>query len=270
VTGTNGHPHLNRNRPLIGVTTSEVRRAETIEQTAEGDPPRHEMALGLTYMRAIERAGGIPVVMPPLNEDAIQPLLDRVSGICLSGGPDLDPDSYDGPSHPKIGPTEPDLDRFELSIARAADERGVPTLAICRGAQALNVARGGSLLQHIPDQQDRHSNGDAPISHRQNAPGDVVTHDVEIDEHSKLAEILGYGRISVNSFHHQAAERLGDGLVPVAWALDGILEGVEDPERAFLVGVQWHAECLVDRPEQLALFEAFVEAAAREEVETTR
>lgn len=255
---TNGH----RNRPLIGVTTSEVRRAETITQTAEGDPPRHEMALGLTYLRAIEMAGGIPVVMPPLHLDAIEPLLDRVDGICLSGGPDLDPEHYEQPPHPKLGPTEPDLDRFEIAIAKAADQRGKPILAICRGAQAINVARGGKLLQHIPDRQDPGENGH--VAHRQDAPGDVVTHNVEIDAGSRLAEIIGGGQAAVNSFHHQAAEELGERLVPVAWAPDGILEGVEDPERPFLIGVQWHAETLVDRPEELALFEAFVDAAAED------
>lgn len=253
---------LNGNRPLIGVTTSEVRRAETITQTAEGDPPRHEMALGLTYLRAIERAGGIPVVMPPLHSDAIEPLLDRVNGVCLSGGPDLDPDSYQEPRHPKLGPTEPDLDRFELSMAQAADERGKPILAICRGAQAINVARGGKLLQHIPDNQSE-ANGDR-IAHRQQAPGDVVTHSVEIEPSSRLSSIIGSGKAAVNSFHHQASDRLGEGLVPVAWAQDGIVEGLEDPERPFLLAVQWHAECLVDRPEQLALFCAFVEAAVEQ------
>jgi putative glutamine amidotransferase len=260
----NGHRHnVHGDAPLIGVTTSEVRRAETITQTAEGDPPRHEMALGLTYLRAIERAGGIPVVMPPLHSEAIEPLLDHVDGICLSGGPDLDPGSYQEPRHPKLGPTEPDLDRFELEIARAADERGKPILAICRGAQAINVARGGKLVQHIPDGQD--TADPSHIAHRQKAPGDVVTHDVELDSSSRLSQIFGSDHVAVNSFHHQAAELLGEGLVPVAWAPDGILEGIEDPSRPFLVGVQWHAETLVDRPEHLALFRAFVEAAAEEE-----
>jgi putative glutamine amidotransferase len=246
--------------PLIGVTTSEVRRAETITQTAEGDPPRHEMALGLTYLRAIERAGGIPVVMPPLRPEAIEPLLERVDGICLSGGPDLDPVTYEEPRHPELGPTEVDLDRFEIEVATAADQRGKPILAICRGAQAINVARGGKLIQHIPDRQD---SGDAGhISHRQDAAGDVVTHEVEVEPSSLLAGILGTNHVTVNSFHHQAADALGRGLIPVAWAPDGILEGVEDPSRRFLVGVQWHAETLVDRPEQLGLFRAFVEASA--------
>jgi putative glutamine amidotransferase len=251
----------NGKRPLIGVTTSEVRRAETITQTAEGDPPRHEMALGLTYLRAIERAGGIPVVMPPLHSEAVEPLLDRISGICLSGGPDLDPGYYGGASHPNLGPTEPDLDRFELEVAQAADRRGKPILAICRGAQAINVARGGSLVQHLPELQPDGTS----IAHRQKEPGEVVTHGVEIEGTSRLSEIIGARETPVNSFHHQAAKQLGEGLVPVAWARDGVVEGLEDPERPFLVGVQWHAECLIDRSEQVALFRAFVEAAAREE-----
>ena len=103
------------------------------------------MVLGLTYLRAIEAAGALPMVIPPLPEEAIGPLLDRLDGICLSGGPDLDPDTYGADPHPELGPTEPDLDRFELAVARRADAREMPILAICRGTQALNVARGGSL-----------------------------------------------------------------------------------------------------------------------------
>jgi putative glutamine amidotransferase len=126
----------------------------------------------------------------------------------------------------------------------------------------MNVARGGKLLQHIPDGQ---TEGDIDmIHHRQRVAGDIVTHQVEVAKDSHLARILGHHEVAVNSFHHQAAERIGDGLVPVAWAPDGILEGLEDPERRFLVGVQWHAETLIDRPEHLALFRAFVEAAARD------
>ena len=126
-------------RPLIGVTTSEVRVAEKVDQTPEGEPPRREMALGLRYASAIEAAGGLPVVLPPLSLAAVEPLLDRLSGLCLSGGPDLDPTAYSERRHPRLGPTEPQLDRFELGLARAADARGLPLLAICRGAQALNV-----------------------------------------------------------------------------------------------------------------------------------
>jgi putative glutamine amidotransferase len=235
-------------RPLVGVTTSEMRLAARIEQTPEADPPRTEMALGLTYMRAIEGAGGIPVVIPPLETKAIRPLLERLSGVCLSGGPDLDPKAYKARPHPKLGPTEPALDRFELAVARAADDSGLPVLAICRGLQALNVARGGTLRQHVP-------------GHRQSEPGDEVTHRVDVTGGTLLARVLRGSRFSVNSFHHQAVRRLGTGLRATAWAPDGVIEAIEAPNRAFMVGVQWHAETLTGRPEQQRLFESFVDAA---------
>jgi putative glutamine amidotransferase len=246
-----------RDRPLIGVTTSEVRRAESIEQTPEGDPPHHEMALGLTYLRGLEAAGGLPVVMPPMPEDAIEPLLDRFDGICLSGGPDLDPEAYGARPHPELGPTEPDLDHLELAVARRADAREMPILAICRGTQTLNVVRGGTLHQHLPELTSE-------IQHRQRLPSDQASHTVEIEPESRLAEVLGATELDVNSFHHQAIERLGEGLRVSATAPDGTIEGIEDPEREFLIGVQWHAETLVQRPYEAALFRRFVESCHRD------
>jgi putative glutamine amidotransferase len=212
------------------------------------------MALGLPYLRGIEAAGGLPVVMPPLDDEAIEPLLDRVDGICLSGGPDLDPGGYGAEPHPMLGQTEPDLDRFELAAARQADARGMPILAICRGTQALNVVRGGALHQHLPEISSE-------IAHRQGNPGDQTSHAVEIDPESRLAAVLGGSEIEVNSFHHQGIDRLGERLRVVARAPDGTVEAVEDPDRPFLIGVQWHAETLVHRPYEAALFRAFVEAA---------
>jgi putative glutamine amidotransferase len=248
-----------RMRPLIGVTTSEVRRAETVEPTPEGEPPRHEMALGLTYLRAIEAAGGMPVVIPPLRMDLIEPLLDRVAGICLSGGPDLHPDAYGQEPDRHLGPTEPDLDRFELAIASAADQRDLPILAICRGTQALNVVRGGTLVQHLPDRLTGSENG---TSHRQGNPGNEPSHRIAVDPDSRLASTVDAVEIGVNSFHHQAIDRLGRDLVATAWAPDGTIEAIEDPSRGYLLGVQWHAELLVDRSEERELFRGFVEAAA--------
>jgi putative glutamine amidotransferase len=205
------------------------------------------MALGMTYLRAIEAAGGMPVVLPPLGDPTA--LLDRLDGVCLSGGPDLDPDAYGATErHVELGPTEPSLDAFELALARAADERGLPILGICRGAQALNVARGGTLHQHIP-------------GHRQTAPASATTHRVVVDETSLLAAVVGRRPLRVNSFHHQAAERLGRGLRAVAHAADGTIEGIEAPGRGFLLGVQWHAEGLVGLARHRALFEALVDAA---------
>ncbi len=244
-------------KPLIGVTTSEVRAGTQVSQTPQGEPPRREMALGLTYLRAIEAAGGLPVVIPPLELDAVQPLLERFSGLCLSGGPDLDPASYHERRHPDLGPVEPELDRFELELARCADVRALPILAICRGQQALNVARGGTLHQHLPDRPG------TTIEHRQSAPGDRTTHNVEVMAHSRLARLMGHRRARVNSFHHQAVDRLGAGLRAVAWSPDGVIEGVEAPAREFLVGVQWHAEILVARRDNAALFEGLVQAAVR-------
>ena len=247
-------------RPLIGVTTSEVRLAEQVQPTPQGEPPRREMALGLTYLQAIEAAGGLPVVMPPLDLEAVEPLLDRLSGVCLSGGPDLDPDAYDERRHPELGPVEPELDRFELELARRADARGLPVLAVCRGAQSLNVARGGSLHQHLPDRPG------VTIDHRQGGGGAQVTHSVTITTDSRLARTMGCREAHVNSFHHQGVHRLGSGLRAVAWSPDGVIEGIEAPAREFLVGVQWHAECLIERPEHAALFAGLVSAARAFEV----
>jgi putative glutamine amidotransferase len=217
------------------------------------------MALGMKYTMAIEAAGGLPVVMPPMHDDAVRPLLDRLSGVCLSGGPDMDPGTYGGRYHPQLGPTEPDLDHFELQVVEAALERGMPVLAICRGAQVLNVALGGNLYQHLPEDPG------GQVEHRKRtADAPDTAHDVQVEPRTRLAEALQVaGSCNVNSFHHQAAHRLGRGLRPVAWAPDGVVEGIELPDRDFAVGVQWHAEAMVDRPEQLALFEAFVEAGGR-------
>jgi putative glutamine amidotransferase len=259
-----------RERPLIGVTTSEIRRTENMKPIPEAEPPaRFEMALGLPYLRGLEAAGGLPLVMPPMHPNAIEALLDRLDGICLSGGPDLDPEGYGAKPHPELGPIEPDLDRFELAVARRADARGMPILAICRGTQALNVVRGGALHQHLPEISTE-------IAHRQDAPGDQPSHPVQIEPGSRLAAALGddeveiSDRLDVNSFHHQAIDRLGEGLVVSARAPDGTIEAVEDPDRRFLIGVQWHAETLVHRPYEAALFRRFVAACRRDSAEFQR
>jgi putative glutamine amidotransferase len=244
-------------RPLIGVTTSEMRVAQRVEQTPQGEPPRKEMALGLAYMRAIESAGGLPLVIPPMPLAAISPLIDQLHGICLSGGPDLHPATYGAEPHPELGPTEPDLDEFELALTREAHSRNVPVLAICRGMQVLNVATGGTLMQHLPDGTD------GTVEHRQPAPGEQVTHPVDVASASLAAHTLGEVRMDVNSFHHQAIGRLGRGVLAVAWSPDGVVEAIELPAREFCLGVQWHAESLIDRPEGTRLFEGLVDAARR-------
>ena len=235
-------------KPLIGVTTSELRPSSAGTLRRHGEPPHYEMALGMTYLKAIEAAGGMPVVLPPLG-DAVA-YLDRLDGICLSGGPDLDPDAYGAPErHAELGPTEPGLDAFELALAREADARGLPILGICRGAQALNVARGGTLHQHLP-------------GHRQTEPATATTHTVQIEPGSRLADVAGAGRLRVNSFHHQAVDVLGHGLRAVAHSADGIVEAIEASGPRLVLAVQWHAEGLTAQPRHRALFAELVAASA--------
>jgi putative glutamine amidotransferase len=213
------------------------------------------MALGMPYVRALARAGAVPVVLPPLPVDAVPSLLAPLHGICLSGGPDLDPAAYGHRPCEELGPIEPALDRFELEVARVADGLGLPILGICRGAQALNVARGGTLHQHLPAVTDH------TIEHRQSEPGWAETHEVRVDRGTRLFGVLGRELTGVNSFHHQAVDQLGESLRAVAWSPDGTIEGIEDPGERFVLGVQWHAETLDNEPHP-KLFEALVAAAA--------
>jgi putative glutamine amidotransferase len=243
-------------KPLIGVTTSELRPGELTTLRRHGEPPAAEMALGMTYVRAVEAAGALPVVLPPLAVADVPAVAARLDGLVLSGGPDLAPDAYDAQPHAELGATEPDLDLFEYAIAREALRLELPVLGICRGAQTLNVARGGTLHQHLPDVV-----GDA-IAHRQGGDGRLPTHLVELLPGSRLASVLETTQINVNSFHHQAIDRLGTGLRACAWAPDGTIEGIEDDTLPFVVAVQWHAETLVDTPAHLALFLELVAVAA--------
>jgi putative glutamine amidotransferase len=239
-------------RPLIGVTTSELRASALATTRRHGEPPHPEMALGMTYLKTLDAAGAIPVVLPPVGCDHLEELLDRLDGLCLSGGPDLDPMAYGAADrHAELGPTEPSLDAFELAIVKAALERGMPILAICRGAQALNVACGGTLHQHVP-------------GHRQAEAATKPMHGVDITGRSRLARIAGSRALDVNSFHHQAVDRVGAGLRVSARAQDGTVEAIEG--QGFVIGVQWHAETLAALPGHAGLFEAFVDAASRREL----
>ena len=242
-----------RARPLIAVTTSELRRPEDVVARPQGEPPKLEVALATLYPEAIERAGGIPVIVPLLKPDAIAALLERVDGICLPGGPDVQPSAYDEEPHPQLGPTEPRVDAVELALVRAADRRKLPILGICRGMQALNVARGGTLHQHLPDVV-----GDT-IGHRQPDHGSITTHPIDTAASSRIRAALGGPKVEVNSFHHQAVKTLGRNLVATAWASDGTIEAIEQPGERLVVGVQWHAEGL---RAHAPLFEALIAAAA--------
>ncbi len=254
----NVHPDDNErgSRPLIGISASEVRPAETLRQIKEGEPRGTEIALGTDYVKAIETAGGIPVVIPPLGTRTIERLLSRIDGLCLSGGPDIDPVNYGARRTPDVGPTDLDTDRFEIELARSAVGRGLPVLAICRGMQVLNVAFGGDLIQHLPLI--------SKLSHRQDDPGTVPGHRIRIVPGSRLAELSGENEIGVNTFHHQAVHRLGAGFEVTARAPDGVIEAIENGDHDFVIGVQWHGE-LAGRDLEARLFGELIEAAERSE-----
>jgi putative glutamine amidotransferase len=237
-------------RPLIGITTSELRPGTLATLGRGGLPPHHELMLGTTYPKAIDATGAIPVVLAPVALEAVPALVARLDGICLAGGPDLDPALYGAiERHPDLGPTNAAHDAFELAVARAADAAGLPMLGICRGAQALNVARGGTLRQHVD-------------GHRQTEVASSPTQRVDVAPGSLLAAVTGAGdTLEINSFHHQAVDILDAELRVAARAADGTIEAIEDPSRTFLLGVQWHAETLTHRTEHAALFAALTEAA---------
>ena len=234
-------------RPVIGITTYLTEAAWSYWRLAAALIPA-------SYVQSVEQAGGSPLLVPP--GAGIEETLDVVDGLVFSGGSDLDPELYGAEPHTETGGVVRERDEFELELMRAALARDLPVLAICRGSQVLNVARGGDIEQHLPDRL-------ADEVHRE-VPGTFGEHGVEVLPDTRLAAIVGT-RTAVKSHHHQGFERLGDGLRESARADDGTLEGVEDPSRTFAVGVLWHPE----EDEDKALFEALVAAAAQYRARTT-
>jgi putative glutamine amidotransferase len=229
-------------RPLIGITAY----AEPSVRWGVWDVPA--AVIPLAYVQMIEAAGGRPLLVPP-SEEGIDETLDAVDGVLFSGGSDIDPSAYGQEVHPETNGTRPDRDRGELALLRAALERDMPVLAVCRGSQVLNVGLGGDLVQHLPEVvgSDRHKH----------TPGEFADHDVDLQPGSRLAGLLG-DRAPVKSHHHQGYGRLGEGLEPVGWAEDGTIEALEHASKRFALGVLWHPE----EGEDLALFEALVREAA--------
>jgi putative glutamine amidotransferase len=232
----------------VGLTIGNSREAEIF-------------ALRDDYVRAVQTAGGLPLVLAPGKpEDAAalaSEYLDRVEALVLSGGADIDPRLYNEERHPTVERVFPERDAFELALCREALRRDMPTLAICRGHQLLNVATGGTLFQDIASQVE------AAAVHDPDQERWERCHDVVLLPGTRLREILGRERVAVNSFHHQAVKDLGEGLVLSARGCDdGVVEGMEMPDRRFMIGVQWHPESFWDQPEGFQpLFEALVNSA---------
>jgi putative glutamine amidotransferase len=228
--------------PLIGISAY-------CEQARWGVWDSQAMVLPRRYADRVSAAGGIPVLLPPVPD--VAEALAQLDGLMLSGGGDIDPARYGAPAAPETGSVREERDTAEFALLAAALSLRLPVLGICRGMQVINVARGGSLHQHLPAVVGH--DGHAPV------PGAFGSHPVRVAPGSRLAGILGRDRADVPTHHHQAVDRLGQGLTAVAWTEDGIIEGFElDPaESPFVLGVQWHPEA-GDDP---SLFLALVAAA---------
>ena len=233
---------MRTSKPLIGITTY-------VEPAAWGHWQLEAALVPYDYVRAVERAGGRAVLVPP-DEDGVEEIVEALDGLVFSGGNDMEPAHYGAEVHPTTAGTNPERDRGELALLTAALERDLPVLAVCRGFEVLNVARGGDLVQHLPE----------VVGHEEHRAvvGEFSEHPVRVDPSSRIGPVRG----AVKSHHHQGVGRIGEGLREVAWAEDGTVEALEDPEKPFVVGVLWHPEAGEDQ----RLFEQLVEAARQERV----
>ena len=236
-------------RPLIGITARHDITSEKLRS----------VMLLQAYVTAIIDAGGAPILIPPeLPEDGWRVMLDRLDGVLFSGGADIGLEHFNGEPHPTVE-VNPVRDELELPLLRAAVDADKPTLGICRGFQVMNVALGGSLYTHIIDQLPN------ALEHQWYSlqPRTYLAHPVRVEEGTRLAEILGAPLLDVNSLHHQGIKDLAPGLKPTAYAPDGLIEGIELPDRKFAMAVQWHPEWMTSHEEMRRLFARFVEAAGR-------
>ena len=219
-------------RPRIGICTALERARWTVwDQEA--------FLLARSYIDAIQGAGGLALMIPPDPRTVEDPdeLLDVLDGLILAGGADVDPGTYGEPAHPMTKGTWPERDEVEVALARRALERDIPLLGICRGMQLMNVARGGTLIQHLPDDVGHEDHRRVPGSF------DGADHDVRLAADSLVARAAGETDHATKSHHHQGVTRLGEGLVETGWStLDELPEAIEDPGRRFALGVQWHPE----------------------------
>jgi putative glutamine amidotransferase len=238
--------------PIIGLTTY---RGEN----KYGHPT---VVLMQQYISAVTEMGGVPVLIPSgISAEATQTLFKRLDGVLLTGGGDIAIERFKGQAHLSVEGIEADRDTLEFALTKAAAESGKPFLGICRGFQVVNVALGGTLYTHIPDQLA----GAIKHDYDSGSQRQFLAHTIEVENSSAMAGILGETALTVNSLHHQGAKDLAPSLRPAAHAPDGLVEGLELPGHPFGVAVQWHPEWLMDQPVTRRLFGAFIQAAGRGE-----
>ena len=228
--------------------------AVTASIRLDGDTSR--VRLTAAYVTALESAGLIPLIVPPLSSaSAAAAILDSVSGLVLTGGEDVDPARYGEKRHEKIRSINAARDATEAALIEEAKARGKPVLAICRGIQILNVALGGTLVQDIPSQLD------TKIAHDEDSPRNSRSHDISIEPGSLIAKAVGTEHCTVNSFHHQSVKRVADGMRVTSRSPDGVIEGLESTDDWWVIAVQWHPEEMTDSPEpwDRGLFKAFAQ-----------
>jgi putative glutamine amidotransferase len=237
--------------PIIGITGYADQSARL--------PNVPVVAIARAYVRAVSLGDGTPLIIPPyLENDLLRGAFEGIDGLILSGGGDIHPSSFGERDCGLLWRVDKRRDQAELLLARWTLREGLPVLAICRGIQTLNVAAGGTLIQDIPTQTS------STLSHSCVAgrPLPTVAHTIDVEPGSRLADLIGTGEVDVNSAHHQAAKAVGDQLVTVARAPDGIIEALEAPGHPFCIGVQWHPEVMIESaPAMRRLFEALIEAA---------
>lgn len=232
-------------RPIIGITLDQADKEHRYESPC-------------SYSTAVEKAGGLPLLLPYRSDLSLIPqFVDLLDGILFSGGNDLDPALYGQEWHPKAQRIDPARQTFELALMAEVERRRMPTLGICLGSQLMNVHRGGSLIQFLPDQAT-----DDSLEHRK-VDAELKRHPVHLELNSQLGQAIGKTEISVNTYHKQAAAKVGRGLRVVATAPDGVIEAFEDPTLPLFAAVQWHPERLHDEPEHLAPFKLLVDVAAK-------
>lgn len=243
-------------RPVIGIVTQ-------TQSAVPGERPASWL-MSQRYVEVLRSFGAVPWLIPLFahDPDTLHEIFARLDGLFLAGGADIAPARYGEAARPECGVTDPDRDAVEIALTRQAVSRGVPVFGICRGLQTLNVACGGTLYQDIAAQVPAAIKHDYTLA-QNHLDRTHLPHDVTVKAGSRVADILGSAVVPVNSIHHQAVKDLGDGLTATAFAPDGIVEAIEGPPGAFVLGVQWHPEELVEtQPVMRRLFEAFLAAAA--------